>query len=111
MVELNMGILCASSPATKALFSKTQRGRTQDGTYQYHSRERSVMKGYGKDRNKNSSVGTVIPIESYRLKDVESERPDTRKPKEREERDGGGAWRVPDSDVPDGRVVWPESRV
>jgi hypothetical protein len=86
IIEANMGILCASIPATKALFSMTQKGRTQNGTYQYHSRECSVMKGYA-NGNKGSSAGTVIPIEPY------------------------GAWRVPDSDVPDERVVWPKSRV
>jgi hypothetical protein len=112
MVEINMGILCASIPALKALFSKTQRGRTQNGTYQYHSRDRSVMKGYGQgsaNGNKNSSAGTIIQNDSYMLKDVESERPNTSK--EQEERGGGGAWRVPDSDADEQRVVWPESRI
>jgi hypothetical protein len=111
MVEINIGILCASIPATKALFSRAQRARTQNGTYQYHSRDRSVMKGYGKGSasgNKTSSAGTVIQNESYELKDAESAgRPDTRE----EERGGGGAWRVPDSVVHEQRVVWPESRV
>jgi hypothetical protein len=111
MVEVNMGILCASIPATKALFSKAQRERTQNGTYQYHSRGRSIVK-YGKGSapgNKNSSAGSVIQNESYGLKDVEVERPDTGK--KREERGGGGAWRTPESWVEEQRVVWPESRV
>lgn len=49
MVELNTGILCASIPSLKALFSKVQRERsTQDGTYQFHSRGFSGVKHYGK---------------------------------------------------------------
>jgi hypothetical protein len=121
MVEINVGILCASIPATKALFSKSQRSRTQNGSYQYHSRERSVMKSYGHGSGKSNSndnrhddaaegpTGAVIQNELYELKDVESgghERFDTRKQK-----GGGGAWRVPDSDADEQRLVWPESRV
>ena len=121
MVEINVGILCASIPATKALFSKAQRGRTQNGSYEYHSRERSVMKSYGRGSGNNNSndnrhentakgpTGAVIQNESYELKDVEGgdhERFDTRKQK-----GDGGAWHVPDSDVDEQRLVWPESRV
>ncbi|KAL1796564.1 hypothetical protein ACET3X_005104 [Alternaria dauci] len=121
MVEINVGILCASIPATKALFSKAQRHRTQNGSYQYHSRERSIIKSYGHGSGKSNSndnvhegiakgpTGVVIQNEPYELKNVESgeyQPFDTRK-----QNGGGGAWRVPDSDVDEQRLVWPESRV
>jgi hypothetical protein len=99
MVEIKIGILCASVPATKALFSRAQRAHTQNDTYQYHSRDRSAIKCYSKgsaNENKTGSAGTVIQNESYELKDAESTgRPDTRK----EERGDGGTRRVPDSGV------------
>ena len=120
MVEINVGILCASIPATKALFSKAQRHRTHNGSYQYHSRERSIMKSYGHGSGKSNSnngqegtaggpTGAVIQNESYELKDVESG--DHQPFDARKQNGGGGAWRVPDSDVDEQRLVWPESRV
>ncbi|KAG9189447.1 hypothetical protein G6011_06315 [Alternaria panax] len=121
MVEINVGILCACIPATKALFSKAQRHRTQNGSYQYHSRERSVMKSHGHGSGKSNSndnghedaaegpTGTVIRSELYELKDVESG--DHQQFGTRKQEDGGGAWRVSDSDLDEQRLVWPESRV
>lgn len=120
MVEINVGILCASIPATKALFSKAQRHRTHNGSYQYHSRERSIMKSYGHGSGKSNSnngqegtaggpTGAVIQNELYELKDVESG--DHQPFDARKQNGGGGAWRVPDSDVDEQRLVWPESRV
>jgi hypothetical protein len=124
MVEINVGILCASMPATKALFSKAQRHRTQNGSYQYHSRERSIMKSYGqgsgKSNNNNSSdnghedaaqgpTGAVIQNKAYELNGVQSGN-HTRAGSSRQN-GGGGAWRVPDSHVHDERLVWPASRV
>lgn len=45
MVEVNVGILCASIPSLKALFSKGQRERSKTSTgtggYMYHSRGKS----------------------------------------------------------------------
>jgi hypothetical protein len=42
MIEINIGIWCASIPALKALFSKTQRVRTMGSQgYQFHGSERS----------------------------------------------------------------------
>ncbi|KAH4183647.1 hypothetical protein HBI56_151920 [Parastagonospora nodorum] len=42
MVEVNVGILCASIPSLKALFSSSQRQRSKNGAgYQYHSRGKS----------------------------------------------------------------------
>jgi hypothetical protein len=123
MIEINVGILCASIPATKALFSKAQRNRTQNGSYQYHSRERSIMKSYGQSSGKSNSndnkhsdtaqgpTGVVIQNEPYELKEARSgdrKRLDARKQKGG---GGGGAWRVHDSDVDEEHPVLPESRV
>jgi hypothetical protein len=41
MVEVNVGILCASIPSLKALFSKGQRERNGTAGYKYHSRGKS----------------------------------------------------------------------
>jgi hypothetical protein len=42
MVEVNVGILCASIPSLKALFSSGQRQRSKNGAgYEYHSRGKS----------------------------------------------------------------------
>lgn len=106
MVEVTFGILCASIPSLKALFSKAQRERTQNGTYQYHGSGRNGGKQYGKDSG-NGSAGTVIKPESYGLKDVErGEQADTHK-----EANNGGAWLASDSEIDEQRVVYPESRV
>jgi hypothetical protein len=40
MVELNIGIYCASIPALKAIFVRTQ-GNTRSTGYRYHSRDQS----------------------------------------------------------------------
>jgi hypothetical protein len=98
MVEVNIGIYCASIPSLKALFSSKQRDRSRNGTYQYHSRGKSGRIGDG-------SVGTVVKNDSYRLKDVESSgepeaahtRPQT--------------WLASDSEVEGERIVQPVSRV
>ncbi|KAF2657260.1 hypothetical protein K491DRAFT_342989 [Lophiostoma macrostomum CBS 122681] len=45
MIEVNIGIWCASIPALKALISKAQRERTRSITgYKYHSRDKSGAK-------------------------------------------------------------------
>lgn len=111
MVEVNLGILCASIPALKALFSRAQRERSQNGTYQYHSRERSGGKSYGKGSKGSSgggSAGTVLQDEVYGLKAV---RNGEQRPSVRKEVRGGGAWRASDLDVEEQRIVYPESRV
>ena len=106
MVEVTLGILCASIPSLKALFSKAQRERTQNGTYQYHGTERSGIKPYGKNGGSGSGT-TVINAESYGLKDVErGEQFDSRK-----EALGRGAWLATDSEGNEHRIVSPESRV
>ncbi|KAH7355513.1 hypothetical protein BKA66DRAFT_430231 [Pyrenochaeta sp. MPI-SDFR-AT-0127] len=111
MVEVNMGILCASIPALKALFSKSQRERSQNGAYHYHSRERSGGKSFGNGSKGNSgsgSAGTVIQNEAYNLKAVGS---GEQRPAVRNERQGGGAWLASDSELEEQRIVYPESRV
>jgi hypothetical protein len=72
MVEINVGIWCASIPALKALFSKTQRARTQHTLshgYQYHGSERS---GTGVKMGKRG-MGTIIKSEEFVLDEVVSE--------------------------------------
>ncbi|CAO2651442.1 Nn.00g040120.m01.CDS01 [Neocucurbitaria sp. VM-36] len=111
MVEVNMGILCASIPALKALFSKTQRERSQNSAYQYHSRERSGGKTPGNGSSGNGSAGTVIQNEVIDLKAMENgggvPRPDTR----RSSNGGGGAWLASDSEFEEQRIIHPEARV
>lgn len=111
MIEVNMGILCASVPALKALFSKSQRERTQtsNGAYQYHSRERSgTDKMFAKASSSgNGLVGTVIQNEAYGLKPV-ANGAETDTPKESH---GGGAWLVSDSEVDEQPIIHPNDRV
>ncbi|KAF2821492.1 hypothetical protein CC86DRAFT_302754 [Ophiobolus disseminans] len=96
MVEVNIGIYCASIPALKALFSSKQRERSRNGAYQYHSGGKS-------ERSGNGSVGTVVKNDSYGLKDVESGRaPQQARPQN---------WLASDSEVEVERVVQPVSRV
>ena len=48
MIEVNIGIWCASIPALKALISRSQRERTKaGGAYAYHSRDKSGGKTSG----------------------------------------------------------------
>ncbi|KAF1847599.1 uncharacterized protein K460DRAFT_306970 [Cucurbitaria berberidis CBS 394.84] len=108
MVEVNMGILCASIPALKALFSKAQRERSQNNSaYQYHGRERTGGIGSGKGSSGAGSEGTIIQKESYDLRVVESGgQLDTRKGAY-----GGGAWLASDSEREEQRTIFPESRI
>jgi hypothetical protein len=66
MVEIHIGVYCASIPACKALFSPAQRHRSQTGGYQYHSQGRSGKTG------ESGNNGSVRANESYGMKDVES---------------------------------------
>lgn len=109
MVELNTGILCASIPSLKALFSRGQRERTQNGTYHFHSRGFSGVQPNSKRSERMSpKAAGESELETYSLKDVErGERPDS----QRRERHGG-AWLVSahDSEV-DQTVVQLDPRV
>jgi hypothetical protein len=84
MVEINIGIWCASIPALKALFSKAQRVRTMRSQgYVFHGSERSGVvtttgsrsKGRGK-RNGNEtgsgsgSFGTIVKNEEFLLEEI-----------------------------------------
>ncbi|KAI8941917.1 hypothetical protein NX059_000032 [Plenodomus lindquistii] len=92
MVELNMGILCASIPSLKVLFSKAQRQRTtKNGTYQFHSRGFSSVDRYGKHS------GNISAVEIHGLKDLESG--GTRSDLQRREPHVGGAGLGNDSDA------------
>lgn len=108
MVEVNMGILCASIPALKALFSKAQRQRTQNSGYQYHSRERSGGKSWGKSSG-NGSKGTVIQNDDVDLKAMENGEQPPRKDSQGE--NGNGAWLASDSEADDQRILHPHSRL
>jgi hypothetical protein len=67
MVEVNIGIYCASIPACKALFSSAQHQRSKtDASYQYHSRGRS-----GKMVSSEPDSDTIVRNEAYELRDVE----------------------------------------
>jgi hypothetical protein len=73
MVEVNVGIWCASIPALKALFSKAQRQRTQhtrSNGYQYHGSERSGVSGQKLGNRTNGSMGTIIKNEEFVLEEV-----------------------------------------
>ncbi|KAH7117832.1 hypothetical protein B0J11DRAFT_592292 [Dendryphion nanum] len=58
MVEVNIGIWCASIPALKALFVKAQREKSRGTGYQYHSRDKSGS-GMGGKGGSAESRGTV----------------------------------------------------
>lgn len=79
MVEINIGIWCASIPSLKALFSQAQRQRTQHTQqgYQWHSSERSGAGGSRHNNNKLGSkggalgsMGTIIKNEEFVLETV-----------------------------------------
>jgi hypothetical protein len=71
MVEINLGIWCASIPALKALFSKAQRERTQNAGYQYHGTDRSGMSGRKASNRALGSMGTIIKNEEFVLREVQ----------------------------------------
>jgi|TARA_R110002003_G_scaffold411_7_gene19591 hypothetical protein len=101
MVEVNVGIYCASIPSLKALFSSSQRQRqrSRTGTYLYHSRERS-------GKLSDNSAGTVVQHDSYGLKDVEHNVPEPA-----HARPPGQNWLASDSEVSQERIVYPQSRI
>jgi hypothetical protein len=63
MVEVNVGILCASIPSLKALFSKGQREQSGTAAYKYHSRGKSGVQDIsvveGEMRGGNEVYGLV----------------------------------------------------
>ncbi|KAH7063919.1 hypothetical protein BKA63DRAFT_185026 [Paraphoma chrysanthemicola] len=99
MVEVNVGIYCASIPSLKALFSSSQRQRSRAGAYHYHSRERS-------GKVSDHSSGTVIH-DSYGLKDVEH----GSVPEPAHARSQPQNWLASDSEAEQERIVYPQSRI
>jgi hypothetical protein len=93
MVEIHIGVYCASIPACKALFSSAQRHRSQTDGYQYHSQGRSGKTG------ESGNNGSVRANESYGMKGVES---GAAKPQN---------YLASDSEVDGESVVRPVSRV
>jgi hypothetical protein len=74
MVEINIGIWCASIPALKALFSKAVRERTQHASgYQYHGTERSGTSA-SRGRNPATGFGGIIKNEEFVLETVHQSR-------------------------------------
>jgi hypothetical protein len=70
MIEVNIGIWCATIPALKALISKNQRERSRTGAYAYHSSDKSGAKISAASQKiggsiTNGSRGTAPPGESY----------------------------------------------
>jgi hypothetical protein len=53
MIEVNIGIWCASIPALKALVSSSQRERSRSTGYRYHSRDKS---GTGRSESGTSAT-------------------------------------------------------
>ncbi|CAO2656493.1 Nn.00g052960.m01.CDS01 [Neocucurbitaria sp. VM-36] len=69
MVEINLGIYCASIPSLKALFSKAQRQRTQNTNgYQYHGSGRSGLSD--KKTGALGPIGTIVKNEEFVMKTV-----------------------------------------
>ncbi|KNG46220.1 adp-ribose pyrophosphatase [Stemphylium lycopersici] len=117
MVEVNVGILCASIPTTKPLFNKAQREGSRKDSYECHSRDHSAVKSCGNDNDNcshhkdaaNGPIGVVFQNDSYGLKQVQSGQ--VQRLDATPENGGNKAWRMPDSDVDERHAVWPESRV
>lgn len=117
MVEVNVGILCASIPTTKPLFNKAQREGSRKDSYECHSRDHSAVKSCGNDNDNcshhkdaaNGPIGVVLENDSYGLKQVQSGQ--VQRLDATPENGGNKAWRMPDSDVDERHAVWPESRV
>jgi hypothetical protein len=78
MIEINIGIWCASIPALKALFSKAQRARTMRSQgYMFHGSERSGVTtenvGTAKrtaEGRQSGSFGTIVKNEEFLLEEV-----------------------------------------
>lgn len=76
MIEVNIGIWCASIPALKALITHRRRGDTQaSGAYKYHSRDKSGAKisggMIGGSGGSSSARSQGMPVDIYDLKTFE----------------------------------------
>jgi hypothetical protein len=79
MVEVNIGIYCASIPAVKAIFVRTE-GGTRSVGYRYHSQDKSgAAKNSGSKKmtggsSSDHSQGTVhVPGEEFDMKPLDSD--------------------------------------
>jgi hypothetical protein len=80
MIEVNIGIWCASIPALKALVSSGQRERSRGTGYKYHSRDKSGTGSNGNNipashvmnKSGDSKSTTLHAHEAYDLSPVEN---------------------------------------
>jgi hypothetical protein len=75
MIEVNIGIWCASIPPLKALFSRGQRERSRNAGssgYKYHSRDQSMHPNSGKAMKGSNSEGSQDEGEHFDLKIIEN---------------------------------------
>ncbi|KAF2187377.1 hypothetical protein K469DRAFT_570050 [Zopfia rhizophila CBS 207.26] len=71
MIEVNIGIYCASIPSLKALFFKSQRERTRATTgYKYHSRDKNGAKNSGKIIGGSSSDRSQTEKETFGMNPI-----------------------------------------
>lgn len=104
MVEVNLGIWCASIPLLKSLFNKAQRERTRTTGYQYHSSGRSQNPGseFGSRRTGTGTL-TITKKEEFKMEAVIYTEQDRRK-----QGQVVGPWSPNDSDE---EIVVSEHRV
>ncbi|KAF2714561.1 integral membrane protein [Pleomassaria siparia CBS 279.74] len=73
MIEINIGILCASMPAVKAIFVQVEaRTGSRSTGYQYHSHGKSGTLG---ETPSNRSQGSLHALEEFGLKSMHVESP------------------------------------
>lgn len=82
MVEVNIGIYCASIPALKAIFVRTQYASSRSTGYKYHSRDKSgtTAKNSGSKKmvggsSSDRSQGTVHAAEAFDMKPMGDDSP------------------------------------
>ena len=82
MVEVNVGIYCASAPSLKALFSKAQRERSQTAGHQFHGSQRTGTigsKGVGTKKIREGTLGGITRNEEFSLTTAHYGEEDARK--------------------------------
>ncbi|KAF2795116.1 hypothetical protein K505DRAFT_407146 [Melanomma pulvis-pyrius CBS 109.77] len=72
MVEVNIGIYCASIPALKAIFVRTQYASSRSTGYKYHSRDKS---GTTAKNSGSKKMGTVHAAEAFDMKPMGDDSP------------------------------------
>lgn len=80
MIEVNIGIWCASIPALKALISRGQRERSRATGYKYHSRDKSGPSRISAKKtgasSSEGSQGTVHGGEEFDMKYMQQDQPE-----------------------------------